>query len=127
MENYSFEKFRSVGSRFNITISLGESERFYLGGSFCRKYNILDKAGVELMYDKNKNAVGFRFLDKNEDGMVNLKKLGKDSAYINAKAFLGIYDIEAKRFQGKYIPKEIPNNPDGKVFVIELSEHRVKA
>ena len=62
MEEYNFDEFNSVGTRFNPTISLGDSERFYLGGSFCRKYNISDMVGVKLMYDKAKNAVGFRFL-----------------------------------------------------------------
>ncbi len=121
MEEYNFDEFNSVGTRFNPTISLGDSERFYLGGSFCRKYNISDMVGVKLMYDKAKNAVGFRFLKQKEDGMIGLKRLGKDSAYINAKAFLGMYDIEYKKFSNRYLPKEV-NSGDKKILVIELKE-----
>ncbi len=121
MNEYEFEEFNSVGTRFNINITLGESERFYLGNSFCQKYNVQSMLGVKLMYDKKRNAVGFRFLTENEDGMVKIKKLGKDAAYINAKAFLGIYNIDPKKYANRYLPKEI-DYQKGKMFVIELKE-----
>lgn len=122
MDNYNFEEFNSVGSRFNIVITLGKAERFYFGNSMCRKYNIFSLVGMKLLFDKGKNAVGFRFLTENEDGMVNIKKLDDKSAYINAKAFLGMYDIDANKFAGRYHPTEITDKNGKKMFVIELKE-----
>lgn len=123
MGDYNFEEFKSVGTRYNMFITLGKSERFYIGSAFCRKYEIGSMAGVILMYDKNKKAVGFKFLKERTEGSVGLKKLQDDSYYINAKAFLGMYDIlPPEKYAGRYQPKEIVNDDGSKLFVIELAE-----
>jgi hypothetical protein len=122
MENYLFEEFKSTSTRFSLVISLGKAERFYLSSSFCEKYGILTMSGVKLLYDKSKNAVGFRFIKDKEDGMIGIKKLDGNSAYINAKAFLGMYDIDAKKYMNRYHPKEFTDANNKKIFVIELKE-----
>lgn len=125
MNDYNFEEFKSVGTRYSMFITLGKSERFYLGSSFCRKYDISSMKGVVLMYDKGKNAVGFKFLKEKTDGSIDLKKLQDDSYYINAKAFLGMYDIlPPEKFSGRYEPKEIVQGNGSKVFVIDLVESK---
>lgn len=125
MDNYNFEEFKSVGGRYNMVITLGKSERFYLGGAFCRKYDIASMAGVKLMFDRNKLAVGFKFVKETQDGMINLKKLPDNSYYINAKAFLGMYDIPAGKYSHRYTPTEIPSNDANRIFVITLKEKSV--
>ena len=126
MENYNFEEFNSVGSRFNLVITLGKAERFYFGNSLCRKYNILTLAGVKLLFDKNKDAVGFKLLTEPEDGMVGIKKLDDKSAYINAKAFLGMYDLEANKYSGRYHPTETTDSTGKKVLIIELKKKEIE-
>lgn len=121
MNNYNFEEFESVGTRYSMFITLGKSERFYLGSSFCRKYDIASKEAVKLLFDKSKKAVGFKFLTSKEEGSIDLKKLQDDSYYINAKAFLGMYDITpAEKWAGRYEPKEIMSEDGSKIFVIDL-------
>lgn len=123
MEEYNFEEFKSTGARYSMFITLGKSERFYLGSAFCRKYGITDNSEVILMYDKNKNAVGFKFVSGKTDGSIDLKKLQDDSYYINAKAFLGMYDISpSEKYTGRYHPVEIARGDGSKVFVIDLKE-----
>ncbi|MFA6458981.1 MAG: hypothetical protein WCV79_01110 [Candidatus Paceibacterota bacterium] len=124
MENYNFEEFKSTSTRFSLVISLGKAQRFYLSSSFCEKYSIQKMAGVKLLYDKNKNAVGFRFVKDKEDGMIDIKNLDGNSAYINAKAFLGMYDVNTEKYINRYHPKEITNSDNQKIFVIELMENQ---
>jgi hypothetical protein len=125
MDDYNFEEFVSVGTRYNMFITLGKSERFYLGSAFCRKYEIERMAGVTLMYDKAKKAVGFKFHKEKTEGSIGLKKMQDGSFYINAKAFLGMYDIvPAKKYASRYIPKEVARNDGSKIFVIELKENK---
>ncbi len=122
MDKYKFVEFKSTGSRFNLVITLGKAERFYLGSSFCTKYDIFSMVGVKLFYDKTNNAVGFRFVKEAEEGMVGIKSLDDKSAYINAKAFLGINDIDPQKYIGRYHPVEVTDDGGRKVFVVELKE-----
>lgn len=123
MSQYNFEEFKAVGNRYNMGITLGKSERFYLGGTFCRKYNIHTTPFVKLLFDKNQNAVGFRFISEKTDGSIELKKLQDNSFYINAKPFLGMYDISTNKYLGRYHPIELIDNGI-KTFVIELKEKK---
>ena len=122
MDSYNFEEFKSVGGRYNMVITLGKSERFYLGGAFCRKYDIASMVGVKLMLDKSKLAVGFKFVKEKQEGTIDLKKLQDDSYYINAKAFLGMYDLSASKYAKRYTPVEITNADGSKIFVIHLQD-----
>ncbi|MCK5027040.1 MAG: hypothetical protein KAS07_01335 [Candidatus Pacebacteria bacterium] len=123
MEEYDFEEFKSTGGRYNMTITLGKSERFYLGNTFCRKYKISLMRNVVLLYDKKKKAIGFKFLKEETSGSLDLKKLQDNSFYINAKTFLGIYDIlPPEKYAGRYEPKEVVMEDNSKIFVIHLKE-----
>jgi hypothetical protein len=122
MEEYNFVEFQPSGGKYNMVISLGKPDRFYLASAFCKKYGIESDSGVKLLFDKSKMAIGFKFSKEMEPGTVGLKKLSGDSFYINAKAFLGMNDIIADKYLGRYKPVEI-TAPDGKkIFVIELKE-----
>lgn len=120
MEDYNFEEFKSEGPRFNTGITLGKSNRFYIGSGLTRKNNLTSMVGVKLLYDKNKSAIGFRFVAVGEEGMVPLNKLQDKSLYVNAKAFLGIYEISAEKYGRKYTPTEITDSNGNKIFVIKL-------
>ena len=121
MENYNFEEFKSDGPRFNTGITLGKSNRFYIGSGLTKKNNLENMVGVKLLYDRNKTAIGFRFVDTKEEGIVTINRLKDNSLYINAKAFLGMYGIPAEKYAHKYIPTEITDSGK-KIFVIELKE-----
>jgi len=123
MENisYNFEEFTSFGSKFSPKISLGKTGGFGFSSGFCHRYNINDTASLKIYFDKSKNAVGFRFFDKIEDGTVKLK-LGRTGGHLAARSFLGKYGIDPAKFSGRYDPKEITDGNAGKMYVIELKE-----
>ncbi len=124
MDDYEFEEFKSQGSRSSIVITLGKAERFYFGGFMTQKYKLLSLTGMKLLYDKKRNAIGFKLINETEDGMVGIKKMQGKSTYINAKAFLGMYDIDALKYEGRYHPKEITSGDGKKILVIELVEKK---
>jgi hypothetical protein len=120
MQDYNFEEFKSDGPRFNAGITLGKSNRFYIGTGLSKKNGLNKMVGVKLLYDKNKNAIGFKFISVSEEGMVPINKLKDNSLYLNAKAFLGMYGISAEKHARKYMPTEIMDSNGNKIFVIEL-------
>jgi hypothetical protein len=126
MEPYNFVEFQPTGGRYNMVISLGKPDRFYLASAFCKKYSIEHGNGVKLFFDKDKMAIGFKFLKEMETGTVGLKKLGSDSFYITAKAFLGMNDIPIDKYLGRYKPIDITSSDGKKIFVIELKEKEDK-
>jgi hypothetical protein len=121
MTNYNFEEFKEAGGRFRPIISLGEKSGFGLSSGFTHTYDLNGSIGVKLFYDAEKNAVAFKFLKEKESGMVSLK-LREKGGYISAQSFIGRFKIDQKRFAGRYEPKEITEEPLGKIYVIELSE-----
>lgn len=122
MKEYNFVEFQPKDSKYNITISLGRPNRFYLANAFCTKNNIEVTDRVKLFYDKNKKAVGFKFLKADTPNTISLKKISAKSLYINSTSFLGMNDVSTDKYLGKYKPIEILAEDGGKIFVVELKE-----
>lgn len=126
MNEYQFEEYSSVKGRIIPSISLGIAGGFGVSAGFVKKYDLKDIVGVKLLIDKEKNAVGFKFLKVVENGMVKIKFApNQGGGYISANAFLIKYDINAKEFNGRYSPVEIGTGAD-KTYVIELKKHAAK-
>src|SRR3546814_3612106 len=99
MENYNFEQFSAAGGRISPTINLNASG-FGVSAGFVKKYDLSDEKAVHLFYDKNKNAVGVKFLKEKEDGALGLiLAANRGGGYINSKAFLIKYDIDPRKYQ----------------------------
>ncbi len=123
MSNYNFQEFNSVGGRILPSISLGKSGGFGVSAGFIKKYEPGNVVGVKLFFDKEKMAVGFKFLKKSEEGMMKIKMAPKQGGgHISAQAFLIKFDLESKKYSGKYTPKEDPLPNGDKMFVIELKQ-----
>ena len=124
MSEYKFEEYNSVGGRIIPSISLGTAGGFGISAGFVKKYDLSNVVGVKLLIDKEKNAVGFKFIKAPESGMVKIKFApNQGGGYISANAFLIKYDIEAKDFNGKYTPIEVNTGVD-KMYIIELKKHK---
>jgi hypothetical protein len=128
MDEYNFDEFNETGGRFKQIISLGEKSGFGLSSGFTRANDLVEGlVGVKMFFDKEKNAVAFRFLKTPEEGMVNLKLRPTDKGgYISAQSFIGKYKIDQKKYSGRYTPKEVEHSKYGKIFVIELVEKTAK-
>ena len=123
MAEYKFQEFNATGGRVLPSISLGESGGFGVSAGFVKKYEIASTTAVKIFYDQAQNAVAFKFYDKFEEGMLKVKMAANQGGgHINANAFLIKFDIDAKKYKGKYSPTEIDMPNIGKVFVIELKE-----
>lgn len=124
--DYSFEEFNAEGGRFTPLISLGEAGGIGVSAGFVKKYpEIKDAAGVKLLFDKGKNAIGVKFLQQKEPGMLAFKVVPRGGGYINGKAFLVKFDIDPKKYKGRYPVKEIIFPDQSKAHVIELKERTI--
>lgn len=122
MSDFNFTEHKAVGGRFKPIISLGEKTGFGLSSGFTHKYDVAEMIGVKMYFDKERNAVAFKFLKSKEDGMLKLKLRDK-GGYIGAKSFLGEFNIEQNKYAGRYTPKEVMDDNIGKVFVIILKDN----
>jgi hypothetical protein len=123
MDEYNFKEFNATGGRILPSISLGESGGFGISAGFIKKYDFSSLVGAKIFFDATKNVVAFKFLTAPEEGMMKIKMApNQGGGHISAKAFLIKFDIDSKKFSGKYTPqqKNIPNVGD--VFLIELKD-----
>ena len=123
IQGYNFEEFTSFKGKFSSKISLGKIGGFGFSSGFFHRNNLKGSVGLKLFYDKDKKAVGFKFLDSPEEGMVKLKPR-QTGGYISAISFLGKYNIDPHKYAGRYDPKEIADEKLGKIFIIELKERK---
>lgn len=124
---YSFEEFNAQSKRFNLMISISRLKRFGLSSGFVQKYGISEKKGVKFLYDKHHKVIALRFLDTEEEGSTDVNVFGEagkeGGAIINAKPFFTMYDIDANKYAGRYVPKEATTEK-GKVFIMELEKQQ---
>ena len=122
--SYEFVEYKSAGerSRFAPQIILGQGG-FTFSVGFARKYETylgdVSQQALKLFFDETKRAIGFKFVPKDEEGAVRIKKLSHGGYYINARAFLVKYDIERSKHEARYTPQET-DTPQGKLGVVEL-------
>lgn len=121
--NFNFEAFRAIGGRIVPTFNIGKNWGVVISAGFTKKYDINSSncAGVKFFFDRDKRAIGIKFLNKPEDGMVKIRMAKKGGAYINAKSFMIRFEIDPEKVSGKYPPKELQIG-DGIGYVIELKE-----
>lgn len=121
----SFIKFEHVGAKLTNKISLTKSESFGFAAGFYKKYNLSDFNFVTLFYDKDERKVGFQF-SKEKLGKSSFTLIHSDnrqSASIIARSFFRTFDIDKKKYQGKYEPIEFIDPQHGQMFYIVISEN----
>jgi len=89
---------------------------------FFNRYRLKDAIALKLFYDRAKMAVAFKFFNHEESGSVKFKQRKDTGGYVSAISFLNKYGINAKKYAGRYEPKEITDENDERMFVIELKE-----
>lgn len=116
---YNFEQFTEFKGKFTQIISLGKTGGFGFSTGFLERNNLKDYGFIKVFYDKNKNAVAFSFYKEKTEGAVKFKSRGA-GGYFSSKSFIGKYNINPNKYQGRYTP-EIINHPDiGRIYVIHL-------
>ena len=122
----SFIKFEHVGAKLSNTISLTKSESFGFAAGFYKKYGISEFNFVTLFYDRDEGKIGFQF-SKDKIGKTSFTLIhskNKQSGSIIARSFFRTFDIDSKKYQGKYEPVEFTDPQHGQMFYIILLESK---
>jgi len=122
-----FEKFSGTNARLDDRISITVNRAF----GFTKKYFDDNKLSnfkyVVLFYDKKNMAIGFQFInDEKEPHKFTLirSKQGYGASVV-ATSFFKTYNLEPKKFRGKY-PWKRKNMPEiGRLFIIYLKDKEV--
>ena len=121
----SFIKFEHVGAKLSNTISLTKSESFGFAAGFYKKYNISIFDYVTLFYDESEKKVGFQFSKEKlgKSSFTLIHSNNKQSGSIIARSFFRSFEIDSKKYLGKYEPVEFEDAQHGKMFYIILTEN----
>lgn len=129
VKKLNFVTFEDFGGKFtSYKISLGKHGGFGFNSGFYKKEDIRKYSHVLLSYDKNNNAVGFRFTnDKNLRGVYKIIHTANvNSASVVVHSFFGAHGINYKEYADKYDPKEYSDPQMGKLYYIILKKHKKK-
>lgn len=118
----SFVKFTAINRRSVNKISITASNTFNFPSKFYND-NKLDKYKyVVLFYDKGRMAVGFSFInDEDEKSKLTLQKSDKGyGGFISATSFFKVNNIDTKLCKGRYDWTKEKLDDKEELFVIEL-------
>lgn len=125
MNELVFETFQHRGGKFgNYKVSITNANAFGFLAGFTLRHNLQGFGYVSLSFNKKApTAVGFKF--NNDPKFPGNFKLthNKNSASVSAHSFFQAYNINAKKYQGKYEPHEHKDPKLGKLFYILLEEN----
>ena len=125
---YKFQKFENRNARLENRISVTRSNSIGFPTQFYRNNNIKQFKYVVLYYDQDKKAIGIRFTNNEEDGnkfsIIHSKKGFGGSAVI--RSFFRTYNINLKKYYGKYEWKKRAPEGIGELFVIDLKEREIQ-
>ncbi len=109
---------RGSGSRlgaYYTGITQSGTITFYTGFYNLEKLNVFQN--ILLMYDKEKEVIGIKFLKEKEEGAMRINHKEKN-ATVTAPNFFRYYGINLENCKGKYKPEKYQ---DG-VYVVKLQE-----
>jgi len=122
----AFIKFEDVGAKLTNTISLTKSQSFGFAAGFVKKNNISKFNFVSLFYDKedDRNRIGFQFTDDRvgKSSFTIIFGNNRQTASIVARSFFRGFEIDSKKYEGKYEPTEINDENFGTIYFIDLKE-----
>lgn len=118
MKNWSFQKFDGVYHRGDTKIGINKSGLIRLSSGFCRLTSILNFKFCLLYYDRNNDAIAFKFVNTKEDGILKLTK-DTTGATISGKTFFTANGLDLKIYTGRYNWEKQIIPGIGEVFIIE--------
>lgn len=121
---FNFKKFENTNQRFEDRISVTGTNSFGFPTKFYQDNHLDQYKYAAIFYDADNKAVGINFNnDENDKHKFSLLKSKKGyGANVIATSFFKSYNIDAKKYQGRY-NWEIKDYPDsGRLFVIVLKE-----
>lgn len=132
MPTYSFIKHTEIGKRFEERITITRSNHIGFPTQFYKDNEVANFKYTILFYDKENNAIGVKFTNEQEAGVIAIARHNKGyGGYISATSFFRANRINTKRYAGRYEYKKV-NLSDvgfdetGVLFVIELREKQEK-
>ncbi len=128
MENQdlSFKKFEKTRARLENRITITSSNSFGFPQKFYQDNHIQDFKYVMLFYDENNKAVGFQFTNDEEEGhkFTLIKSKQGYGAAIVATSFFKTYELEPKKYKGRYAWEKKNYEGIGELYVIRLVERQ---
>lgn len=119
-----FEEFKSKGGKFIPQITINKSGGFGMSSGMHHRYNLDAYSGVRIFFDKTDKIIGIKPMEKEGEGTFSLKKRpDQKGAFFSARSFLQAYDIDPKKYYGRYAPEEVEDKSFGKMFIIKLKIH----
>lgn len=126
--DYSFVKHTQVGKRFEERITITRARHVGFPTQFYKDNALESYNYAVLFYDKDRNAIGIKFVTDKEEGAIAIARHSKGyGGYISATSFFRSNRINTKRYAGRYEYKKIPLTQvgvaeDGDLYVLELKE-----
>ena len=124
----AFQKFQNKNVRFEDRITITSTNSFGFPTSFFRKNKIDQFKFVVLYYDPEEKSVGFYFSnDETEKYKFSIIKSKQGyGGSIVATSFFKTYNIDPKKYRGRYEwgKRNLPEI--GEIFVIKLKEREEK-
>ena len=125
---FNFEKFVGQNVRSEKRITVTKSYSFGFPQKFYNENKIKDYKYVSLFWDKENMAVGLHFTndedEKNKFSIIHSQK-GYGGSLV-ARSFFKSYNINPKKYHGRYQWKKIKLENVGTIFVIELKQYPEK-
>lgn len=126
---YQFEKFQNRNVRLENRVTITKSNSFGLPSFFYQKNKIGRYKYVTLFYDKTQKAIGLHFTndedEKNRFTIIHSKK-GHGGSIVS-RSFFKTYNIDLKKYYGRYNWKKYNSETTGGLFVIDLKDKDTKS
>ena len=123
MENFNFSWFTKTKSRLSDPrISISKNNSFGLNAALVRKYGLKEFPYLLLGYDKNKNAIGFRFMKEKGTGALSIRFTESDSGTTNSKNFFLDNKLDAAKFHGRHVVSEVVVESSEIILAVNLQK-----
>lgn len=137
MDNSTFSGFKQFTNetltRVVDKISITKGSQFNFPTAMYKKNRLSQFKAARLYYNKERQLVGIEFIPELEDGAFKLvlSAEGRYGAFIVAKSFFFMHDLDAKRYARRYNYKklnleELGAGRPGTMFAIDLKEKEEK-
>jgi len=119
----AFQLFTAKGGKYTPQVTLNNSGGFSLSSGMHHRYGLDRYAGVKLYFDPDTRRVGIQPVEQEGEGVFRLKKRdGEKGAFFSARSFLQAYNLDPKKYHGRYSPEEVEDDQFGRMFVIRIPE-----
>lgn len=125
-----FEKFKNNNKRYESRITITKSMSFGFPTKFFNDNDLVQFKYVVLYYDLEAAEIGFQFTNSEEEKYKftlfgSGKKGGGYGGNIVARSFFKNYNIDTKKYHGRYDVEKEQVEGIGEMFVIKLSDKKV--